>query len=88
MERLLDFTAGAITLGFLIAGMFFLRFWRDTRDTLFAAFAGAFFLLGGGQALLTFLAVEEEEKNWLYLTRLAAFLCLLLAIARKNRGIR
>ena len=87
MERLLDFMAGAITLGFLVAGMFFLRFWRDTRDTLFAAFAGAFVLLGCGQALLTFLAVEDEEKSWLYLVRLAAFLCLLLAIVRKNRKI-
>ena len=88
MERLLDFTAGAITLGFLIAGTFFLRFWRDTRDTLFAGFAIAFFLLGVGQALLTFLAVQDEEKSWLYVVRLAAFLCLLLAIARKNRNIR
>jgi hypothetical protein len=67
--------------------MFFLRFWRNTGDTLFAAFAGAFVLLGGGQALLTFLAVEAEEKSWIYLVRLAAFLCLLLAIVRKNRMI-
>lgn len=88
MERLLDFTAGAITLGFLVAGLFFLRFWRDTRDTLFAAFAGAFVLLGGGQALLTFLAVEDEERSGLYLVRLTAFLCILIAIVRKNRSTR
>ena len=88
MERLLDFSAGAITLGFLIAGLFFLRFWRDTRDTLFAAFAGAFLLLGAGQALLTFFAVEDEERSGLYLVRLTAFLCILIAIVRKNRSMR
>ena len=88
MERLLDFAAGAITLGFLVAGMFFLRFWRTTRDSLFAAFAGAFVLLGVGQAMLTFLNVQEEEKSWLYIVRLVAFLCILSAIVRKNRSTR
>lgn len=31
METLLDFAAGALTLGFLIVGLFFLRFWRSTE---------------------------------------------------------
>ena len=88
MERLLTFAAGAITLGFVLSGVFFLRFWRTTRDGLFAAFAGAFFLLGLSQALLTFLDIAEEEKSGVYLIRLAAFLCILLAIASKNRSMR
>ena len=85
MERLLDFTAGAITLGFLVAGLFFLRFWKRTRDRLFIAFALAFWLLAIGQALLTFTRSATEERTWLYLIRLVAFALILFSIWRKNR---
>ena len=36
------FTAGALTLGWLAIGVFFLKFWRRTGDGLFLAFAIAF----------------------------------------------
>ena len=49
---LFHFLSGALTMGFLIAGLFFLRFWKRTRDGLFIAFALAFWLLGLTQALL------------------------------------
>ena len=38
----LDFLAGAITLGYLAASLFFIRFWRNTGDRLFIAFGVAF----------------------------------------------
>lgn len=79
------FLAGAVTMGFLIAGLFFLRFWRRTRDGLFAAFAIAFWLLALNQALLTFAQVPLEERSWLYMLRLAAFAVILISIAMKNR---
>ena len=80
-----DFISGAVTLGFIISALFFLRFWRSTREQLFLAFAAAFFLLGFGQALLTVGSVPVEERSWLYLFRLAAFGIILAAIIRKNR---
>jgi hypothetical protein len=82
---ILDFLAGAVTCGFLVAGLFFLRFWRRTGDALFLAFAAAFFLLGIGQGLLALANVPVEERSWLYLFRLAAFALILMAIVRKNR---
>lgn len=85
---LLDFLSGAITLGFFVAGLFFLRFWKKTHDKLFLAFAMAFWLLGLGQALLAFTSVPVEERSFLYLIRLAAFVLILIAIWRKNREIR
>ena len=88
MESLLKFTAGAITLGFLVAALFFLRFWRTTREGLFLSFAFAFFLLGAGQAMLTFTDMGDEDRSWLFVVRLAAFSCILLAIWRKNRASR
>ena len=81
---LIPFLAGAVSAGFLVAGLFFLRFWRRSRDGLFAAFAIAFWLLGLNQALLTFSSVPAEERTWLFLLRLAAFVLILAAIWRKN----
>ncbi len=82
------FLSGAITLGFAFAGIFFLRFWKRTRDLLFMAFALAFWLLGLQQALLAFSSIPVEERSWLYLLRLAAFSLILLAIGYKNRSAR
>lgn len=82
---LTSFLAGAIVAGFALAGLFFLKFWKRTRDELFLAFTGAFWLLGLGQALLTFSDIPMEERSWLYLLRLAAFILILTAIWRKNR---
>jgi membrane-associated PAP2 superfamily phosphatase len=81
---LIPFLSGAVSAGFLVAGLFFLRFWRKSRDGLFAAFAIAFWLLGLNQALLAFSSVPVEERTWLFLLRLAAFLLILAAIWRKN----
>jgi hypothetical protein len=78
------FLAGAIVAGFAFAGLFFLKFWKRTRDELFLAFTGAFWLLGLGQLLLTFSHIPLEERSWLYLLRLAAFVLILTAIWRKN----
>lgn len=82
---LLTYLAGAITMGFAVAGLLFLRAWKRSGDTLFVAFACAFWLLGLGQALLTFSNVPVEERSWLFLLRLAAFLLILISIWRKNR---
>ena len=85
MTTLIDFLSGAVTMGFVIAGLFFLRFWKRTRDSLFIAFALAFWLLGLTQSLLTFTNIPVEERSWLYLLRLAAFSLILISIWLKNR---
>ena len=43
---MLTFLWGASALGCWVIGLFFLRFWRNTRDRLFAFFAAAFWVLG------------------------------------------
>jgi hypothetical protein len=85
---LVPFLSGAIVLGFVVAGLFFLKFWRKTQDQLFLAFTIAFWLLGLAQALLAFSQVPVEERSWIYLLRLAAFVAILFAIWRKNAGAR
>ena len=85
---LYNFLAGAVTLGFLVCGLFFMRFWRRTRDELFLAFAVSFGLLGLVQGLLALGNIPTEERGSVYLIRLAAFAIILVAIIRKNRGAR
>jgi hypothetical protein len=82
---LYDFLSGAVALGFAVCALFFLRFWRRTREELFLAFALAFFLLGLGQTVLALANIPTEERGSIYLLRLAAFLLILVAIYRKNR---
>jgi hypothetical protein len=80
-----DFISGLITMGFIVSGVFFLRYWTRTRDGLFAAFAVAFWMLAANQALLVFVRDTLEERSWLYLLRLAAFVLILAAVVAKNR---
>lgn len=68
-----------------IAGTFFLRFWRDTRDSLFACFASAFWLLGLSWALLALVNPTEESRPYVYAIRLVAFLLIIVAVINKNR---
>lgn len=82
---LVQFLSGAVTLGFALAGLFFLRFWTRTGDGLFLAFAAAFGLLGLNQALLALANIPLEERSWLYLLRLTAFGIILVSIWMKNR---
>lgn len=85
-QTLYDFLSGAVALGFFVCALFFLRFWRRTRDQLFLAFALAFGLLGLGQTIIALASIPTEEKSSLYLIRLAAFALIIFAILRKNRG--
>lgn len=82
---LFDFLSGAVSFGFLISGVFFLRFWRRTGDALFLSFAVAFWLLGFAQALLALADIPQESRSWVYVIRLIAFAVILAAIVRKNR---
>ena len=79
------FVSGMITAGYLVASLFFVKFWRRSSEVLFLLLAGAFVLLAISQAALTLADIpREEEKSWLYLLRLAAFSLIAGAIIRKN----
>jgi hypothetical protein len=82
------FLGGAVSMGFAVAALMFLGFWRRTREGLFLAFAGSFALLAINQALIALTSMAIEERSWLYLVRLAAFLLIIAAIWRHNRSQR
>lgn len=81
---ILGFFGGALTLGFLVAALFFLKFWRRTRDPLFMTFAAAFALLAVNQALPVVFNIPREDQSAVYLLRLAGFGLIIWAILRKN----
>lgn len=89
MDHLNPFLLGAVVMACGAAGLFFLRFWRRTRDRLFIMFAAAFWLLGVNWLLLSFTDPEAEtQRVLLYTIRLAAFVLILVAVIDKNRGGR
>ncbi|WP_207458231.1 DUF5985 family protein [Azospirillum sp. SYSU D00513] len=80
------YIAGLITMAYVIAGLFFFRFWRRTRDGLFVNFACAFWLLALTQGILALAGIIREEQSWIYLLRFLAFVLIIVGILRKNYG--
>ncbi|MGC1870262.1 MAG: DUF5985 family protein [Acidobacteriaceae bacterium] len=82
------FLLGCITASSLIIGLFFLKFWRATRDVLFLAFAVFFVVQGGSHAFVVSLSYPNEGSFWLFLVRLVSILVVLGAILWKNASKR
>ena len=78
-------TGGAIIMGYAVAAVFFLKFWRRTADSLFLAFAAAFLLMAATPLLTILLEVPREEQSPFYLLRLLAFLIIIVAIIGKSQ---
>lgn len=76
---------GAIAMASLVAAMFFLRFWKNTRDRLFLFFAVAFFVEALNRVALGVATVSREQEPFFYLVRLFAFGLIIAAIIDKNR---
>jgi len=79
-----SFLEGATMLASFAVAVFFLRYWRDTRDRLFAVFAGAFALFGANRIVLSVLNETSEARTWVYALRAAAFLMIIAAVIDKN----
>jgi hypothetical protein len=83
-QLLIDYSSGIVTAGFLVCGLFFLKFWSRSNDFLFLAFAAAFWLLALNAATVTLVQVAVESRSWLYLIRVVAYLLIVIAIVKKN----
>lgn len=78
---------------FAASGIFFLRFWRASRDAFFMLFCLACWFLSCERLALLFLpdaqssirTPETAVQSWVYLLRMAAFVMILAAIVQKNR---
>ena len=87
-SNLVVFLQGVSAAGAWAAGLFFLRFWRESRDVLFACFGAAFWLLALSWTLVAFINPLEEARPYAYALRLLAFLLIIAATVEKNRPAR
>ena len=76
---------GAIAIGWLVAGLFFLRFWRQTGDRFFLWFALSFWLESFNRVVLGLYVGPEQDNPLVYSLRVVAYGLILLAIWQKNR---
>jgi len=75
---------GGIMLGCVVASLFFLRFWKMTRDRLFLYFALAFLTLALSRMLLAITVIASDEHPAVYLVRLVAYGLIIFGIVDKN----
>ena len=75
---------GAIAVASFVAGLFFFRFWRSTRDSFFLLFALSFWIEAANRVALGLLFASELEPVF-YLVRVVAYGLIVLAILQKNR---
>lgn len=80
------FLLGVLATMFIIAAVYFLKFWNETRDSFFLAFAASFLVEGISRVFVLFQPKPNESSPWIYIIRLLASLFILAAILKKNYG--
>lgn len=79
------FLWGALTMACLVTSLFFLRFWKTSRDRFFLFFAAAFGLFALNWIALAIAHPSAENRHLFYVVRLPTFLLIIVAIWDKNR---
>jgi hypothetical protein len=79
------FLLGMLCLGCALIGLYFLRYWRNSRDPLFAWFSVAFVAMALNWLGVALMDPESEIRHTVYLLRLAAFVLIIAGIVNKNR---
>jgi hypothetical protein len=92
--NVLSFLSGIWMATFAASGVFFLKFYRSSKDRLYLYFCLSCWLLSGERLILffqqdAFQSIRSpvvESHAWVYFIRLAAFLTILIAVIEKNRS--
>lgn len=84
MSHLADFLSGAASMASLAVALFFLKFWRRTRDTFFLIFAVAFAIDAISRFALGLSQVSDTAEPMYFLPRLVMFGLIVAAIIGKN----
>lgn len=84
MNEQADVISGAIAALSLVAALFFLRFWRSSRDKFFLWFAISFGIEGLNRMAMAIMRQANEDTPVHYVVRLVSYLLILYAIVEKN----
>jgi hypothetical protein len=85
VDNLAEFLLGAIIVSDCVAALFFVRYWRVTKDRFFVYFAWAFGLDIVSRLTLAGHLVGSEFEPLVYVVRLLSYLVIAGAIVDKNR---
>jgi hypothetical protein len=80
------FLLGVIVTSSLVAGAYFFKFWKQTRDLLFLGFSAAFIVEGLNRVAMLFLEHPNAGNALIYGVRLFSYILILAAIVNKNRA--
>lgn len=90
----IEFISGIYMTTFLASGVFFLKFWRASRDRFFLFFCLACWLISLERIVLFFVdgysyaPSASEPRTYAYVIRMLAFALILVAIIDKNKRAR
>jgi len=83
------FLWGVLAMASAAVALFFLRYWKNTRDRLFGFFAVAFALMAANWANHLGIDPQREVQEYrVYIVRFIAFSIILIGIVDKNRRSR
>lgn len=81
-----NFLSGSVMMASFTVALFFVRYWRKSRDRLFLFFCVAFIIFGLERVLIVLSGDPNSERTaTLYLIRFLGFLLILAGIVDKNR---
>jgi len=87
LDSLAEFLLGGIIVSDCVAALFFVRYWKVTKDRFFVYFAWAFGLDVVSRVILAGHLVGSEFEPLVYVVRLLSYLMIAGAIIDKNRVV-
>lgn len=81
-ESIRSCMSGAIAMGYLTVAVFFLQYWRETRDRLFIFFTIGFLVLAAQRVLFAVFFGEADAIT--FGLRLTGYLCILAGIIERR----
>jgi uncharacterized protein (TIGR04206 family) len=82
-----SFLNGVAAMACVAVATFFVRFWRESDDRLFACLAVAFWIFAVNYALLGLLPFADDRRAYAFALRLIGFVAILLGIIAKSREL-
>ena len=79
---------GAVAMASLTVALFFIRFWKQTKDPFFLLFGIAFAIDALTRAIVGASEISNENEPFFYFARLVSFFIIILAIVQKNAPVR
>jgi hypothetical protein len=80
-----EFLLGALVMGDVVLALFFLHYWRVTRDRFFLFFTWSFVVGAASRLVLAVHLGNDESEPLVYFIRLLSYVIILVAIIDKNR---